>query len=110
MTTSDMENPARARSLSARRGSATSGSATSGKGATSKVHTVTTQAANGRGDYVVPVAHFHVSERVVDAGFWGALIGASVLGVVELPLAALIGAGVLVARHRVLPGSPGSQR
>ena len=35
----------------------------------------------------------------VDVGFWGALVGAAALGAIELPLAALIGAGVLVARH-----------
>jgi len=55
---------------------------------------------NGRGTFVVPVLHVSVPESVVNAGFWGALVGAAALGAVELPLAALIGAGVVVARHR----------
>jgi hypothetical protein len=36
----------------------------------------------------------------VNAGFWTAVVGAAVTGVVEAPLAALIGAGVIVSRHR----------
>lgn len=52
-----------------------------------------------RGDYVVPFTHLRVPEAVVDAGFWGALAGAALLGVVDAPLALLIGGAVLVARH-----------
>jgi len=55
---------------------------------------------NGRGRFVVPLVHVALPESAVTMGFWGALIGATALGVVELPLAALIGAGVAVARHR----------
>ena len=54
----------------------------------------------GRGDYVIPVVHAHVSRVVVEAGFWGGLTGAVVLGVIDPPLGLLLGAGVLVARHR----------
>ncbi|HXX88712.1 MAG TPA: hypothetical protein VEI83_00650 [Acidimicrobiales bacterium] len=61
--------------------------------------------ANGRGDYVVPVVHVHVPERVVDAGFWGVLVGSVALGAVDLPLAVLLGAGVVIARHRMRAGA-----
>jgi hypothetical protein len=53
-----------------------------------------------RDGYVVPILHTQVSERVVNLGFWGALGASAAFGVVDLPLAVLIGAGVLVARHR----------
>jgi hypothetical protein len=36
---------------------------------------------------------------LVNAGFWGGLAGAVVLGVVDPPLAVLVGAAVVVARH-----------
>lgn len=57
-------------------------------------------AADGGRDYVVPIVHVHLPERAVDAAFWGGLAGAAALGVVDLPLAALVGGAVLVARHR----------
>jgi hypothetical protein len=47
----------------------------------------------------MPIVHITVPEAAVNVGFWAALGGAVVLGAIELPLAALIGAGVLVARH-----------
>jgi len=56
-------------------------------------------ASNGHDPYVVPVVHITVPEAAINAGFWAALIGAATLGAIDLPLAALIGAGVLVARH-----------
>ncbi len=59
-----------------------------------------TAKSNGRDAFVIPIVHINVPEAVVNIGFWGALAGAAALGAVELPLAALIGAGVLVARHR----------
>lgn len=55
--------------------------------------------SNGHDAFVIPVVHVSVPEAMVNVGFWGALVGAAALGAVELPLAALIGAGVLVARH-----------
>jgi hypothetical protein len=58
-----------------------------------------TVSSNGHGGFVMPIVHVTVPEAVVNAGFWAALGGAAVLGAVELPLAALIGAGVVVARH-----------
>jgi hypothetical protein len=41
-----------------------------------------------------------VPESAVNASFWTAVVGAAVAGVVDPPLAALIGAGVIVSRHR----------
>jgi hypothetical protein len=54
-------------------------------------------------DYVLPLVHLHIPEPAVNAGFWGALLATAALGVVDLPLVALIGAGMIVARHRVRP-------
>jgi hypothetical protein len=51
-------------------------------------------------DYVVPLVHVHVPSVVVDGGFWGGLAGAVALGVLDPPLGVLVGAGVVVARHR----------
>ncbi len=59
----------------------------------------------GRQEYVTPIVHFHVSERLVNVGFWGALAGSAALGVVDLPLAALIGGAVYVARHHARSGT-----
>jgi hypothetical protein len=36
---------------------------------------------------------------VVNLGFWGALAGTAAVGVVDPPVALLIGGAVLVARH-----------
>jgi hypothetical protein len=41
-----------------------------------------------------------VSPRLVETGFWAGLAGAAALGAVDPPLALLLGAGVIVARHR----------
>jgi hypothetical protein len=51
-------------------------------------------------EYVVPVVHTHVPPRVVETGFWGGLAGAALLGAIDPPLALLVGAGVIIARHR----------
>ncbi len=61
------------------------------------------QSNAARKDYVLPIVHLHVPEPAVNVGFWGALVATAALGVVDLPLAALIGAGVVVARHRTRP-------
>ena len=58
----------------------------------------------GEQGYVMPVVHIHLSERVVNLGFWGALVGSAALGVVDLPLAAMIGGAVYVARHHARMG------
>jgi hypothetical protein len=50
--------------------------------------------------YELPVVHLRLPERAVNLGFWGVLLGSAALGIVDPPLAALIGAGVLIARHR----------
>jgi hypothetical protein len=53
--------------------------------------------------YVLPVVGVHVPATAVNVGFWGGLVGAAALGVVDPPLAVLVGAGVLVARHARKP-------
>ena len=62
---------------------------------------VSTSTSTGNGDhsYTVPLVHTHVPDRAVEIGFWGGLAGAALLGAVDPPLALLVGAGVLVARH-----------
>ena len=54
----------------------------------------------GDGSYVVPLVHAHVPARAVEWGFWGGLAGAAMFGAIDPPLAMLLGAGVIVARHR----------
>ena len=49
--------------------------------------------------YEVPIVHARVPQRVGNAAFWLGLVGVVAAGAVELPLAALVGAGVVVARH-----------
>ncbi|HXZ62967.1 MAG TPA: hypothetical protein VEG62_09505 [Acidimicrobiales bacterium] len=61
-------------------------------------HTTTT--GGGNGAYVVPMVHVSLPESAVNIGFWSVLVGSVVLGAVDFPLAALIGAGVLIAKHR----------
>lgn len=53
-----------------------------------------------RGDYVVPVIHIHLPESAVKVGFYGGLATALATGAVDLPLALLVGVGVVIARHR----------
>jgi hypothetical protein len=50
--------------------------------------------------YVVPLVGVRVPGVVVNVGFWGGLGGAALLGAVDPPLALLLGAGVVIARHR----------
>ena len=57
-------------------------------------------ASETNGAYVTPITHTHLPKPVVDAAFWGGLAGAIALGLVDPPLGILIGAGVVVARHR----------
>ncbi len=52
------------------------------------------------GSYVIPVVHTHVPARAVELGFWGGLAGAALLGAIDPPLALVVGAGVVIARHR----------
>lgn len=56
--------------------------------------------ANEESGYVVPFLHTRLPEPVVNLGFYGLLTGTVVLGVVDAPFAALVGLGVVVARHR----------
>jgi hypothetical protein len=65
-----------------------------------RLRSTTTKSSSGHDGFVVPVLHMHVAEGVVNFGFWAGLAGTAALGAVELPVAAFIGAGVLVARHR----------
>jgi hypothetical protein len=52
------------------------------------------------GDYVTPMLHVPLPRLLVDTGFWGGLVGAVALGVVDPPVGLLVAAGVVVARHR----------
>ena len=52
------------------------------------------------GGYVVPFVHTRIPAPLVQLGFWGGLAGTVAFGVIDFPLAALLGAGVVVARHR----------
>jgi hypothetical protein len=52
------------------------------------------------GDYVLPFVHARIPAPLVQIGFWGGLAGTVAFGVIDLPLAALVGVGVVVARHR----------
>ena len=56
--------------------------------------------ASPNGSYLLPLVHVHVPARAVEWGFWGGLAGATMLGAVDPPLALLVGAGVIIARHR----------
>jgi hypothetical protein len=49
---------------------------------------------------VVPWVHVSLPESAVNTMFWASLAGAAIFGAVDPPLAALIGAGVVVSRHR----------
>ncbi len=51
-------------------------------------------------DYEVPLVHVRVPQRVGNAAFWVGLAGVVAGGIVELPVAATVAAGVLVVRHR----------
>ena len=57
-------------------------------------------APTGSDQYQLPVIGVHVPAQVVNVGFWGGLAGAAVLGAIDPPLAVLVGAGVVVARHQ----------
>ena len=57
-------------------------------------------ATSGGHGYVVPWVHVSLPESAVNTMFWASLAGAAIFGAVDPPLAALIGAGVIVSRHR----------
>jgi len=61
---------------------------------------VATEAKMDRPSYVLPVVHVRLPDRAVEIAFWGSLAGAAAFGVVDAPLAVLIGGAVLIARHR----------
>lgn len=56
------------------------------------------QAARRHG-YVLPLVHTRIPEPLVNVGFFGALGATAALGIVDAPLALLIGAAVVVAHH-----------
>jgi len=60
----------------------------------------TTTAERHKTDYELPLVHVRIPERVGNAAFWLGVGGAVAGGAVELPVAALVAAGVLVLRHR----------
>ncbi len=77
------------------------GAKSSTQSSTRHPHKPETAASTNRNSvYVMPIVHITLPENAVNAGFWAVLIGAAALGAVDLPLAALIGTGVLIARHR----------
>jgi len=53
-----------------------------------------------RNDYELPLVHVRVSQRVGNTAFWLGAAGAVAAGAVDLPVAALVAAGVVVVRHR----------
>jgi hypothetical protein len=55
----------------------------------------------GSSNYMTPILHISLPGRLVDAGFWGGLVGAVALGVVDPPVGVLVGTGVVVARHQI---------
>lgn len=55
---------------------------------------------NGRG-YVLPLLHTRLPESAVEMGFWGGLVAAAVFGALDPPLALIVGAGVVIARHHM---------
>lgn len=57
-------------------------------------------ATTGSRSYRLPVVGAAVPAAVVETGFWGSLVACTAVGAVDPPLALLVGAGVLVARHR----------
>jgi hypothetical protein len=50
--------------------------------------------------YRLPMVGVRIPEVTVNRAFWVGLAGAAVLGAIDLPVAAVVGAGVVVARHR----------
>lgn len=58
------------------------------------------QTATSNSSYVIPLVHARVPEPVVNLGFYGLLASTVALGVIDAPLVALVGFGVVVARHR----------
>jgi hypothetical protein len=55
--------------------------------------------SGGADQYRLPVVGVRVPAKVVDVGFWGGLTGAALLGAIDPPMAILVGAAVVVARH-----------
>jgi hypothetical protein len=53
-----------------------------------------------RTDYEVPLVHLRVPQQVGNTAFWLGVAGVVAAGAVELPVAALVAAGVVVMRHR----------
>lgn len=49
---------------------------------------------------MVPLVHTRLPARGVEVGFWTGLAAATLVGAVDPPLALLLAAGVVIARHR----------
>jgi hypothetical protein len=49
--------------------------------------------------YVMSLVHVRMPERFVQFAFWGALGATVVAGAVDLPVAAAVAGGVVIARH-----------
>lgn len=50
--------------------------------------------------YVLPVVHARVPEPVVDIAFWASIGAVAAVGVIDLPLAGAVAAGMFVIRRR----------
>lgn len=83
-----------------RRTTASRSSAAGGATTTNRTIAPVGSGLDGNGGYQLPVLGTRLPAGLVEKGFWGALVGSAILGAVDPPLAALVGAGVLVARHR----------
>ncbi len=60
------------------------------------LHAVEDQASG----YVVPIVHARLPEPVVDAAFWASIGAVALVGVIDLPLAGAVAAGMFVIRRR----------
>jgi hypothetical protein len=74
--------------------------ATSSVGANSLAASTRGGSGAAEGDYLTPIVPLRLPAAPVNAAFWLGLAGAALVGAVDLPVAALLGAGVLVARPR----------
>ena len=54
---------------------------------------------DAKDEYVLPLVGVRIPATLVNAGFWGGLVGAVALGAIDPPLGVLVGAGVVVGRH-----------
>ena len=49
--------------------------------------------------FELPITHTRLSAGVVNATFWGGLAATVLVGAIDPPVAIVVGAGILIARH-----------